>query len=207
MQPHGPLMEEHRLIERMIALVKTEIVRIQIADELDPAFIDLVVDFIRVYADHTHHGKEEEILFPGLMAKGMAPAHEAMLHALVAEHRYARQLTASLVTARNDYVGGNREALGRVVSLMMALTDFYPRHIAREDAEFFPAAMDYLDEGEQADMLDLFLEFDRAVIHEKYGSVVDLLDVRHRTHGERRPIRLRFDHPDSWIHAGIAIDG
>ena len=49
-QPRGPLMVEHRLIERMISLIKAQVSRIQSADEMDPAFIGTAVDFIRVYA-------------------------------------------------------------------------------------------------------------------------------------------------------------
>ncbi len=58
MQPRGPLMIEHRLIERMIALIKKEIQRLQESSTVNPVFIDTAVDFIRTYADRTHHGKE-----------------------------------------------------------------------------------------------------------------------------------------------------
>jgi hemerythrin-like domain-containing protein len=178
MQPRGPLMVEHRLIERMIALMKAEIEKIQAAEEMDPAFIGTAVDFMRVYADRTHHGKEEEILFHDLAAKAMAPAHEAMMGGLVAEHRYARHLTGSLVRARDAYVSGDKEVLGRVISLLMSLTDFYPQHIAKEDEEFFPAAMAYLSDREQEAMLNRFWEFDRSMIHGTYETVVKTLETR-----------------------------
>ena len=173
MQPRGPLMVEHRLIERMIALMKAEQKRIQSAEEWDPAFVDAAVDFIRFYADRTHHGKEEDILFHELATKELAPDHDAMMRDLVEEHRYGRELTGKLVEARHAYVSGDQDALGRVASLLMSLTQFYPRHIAKEDDEFFPAAMDYLDARERTAMLDRFWEFDRSMIHEKYKSVVD----------------------------------
>jgi hemerythrin-like domain-containing protein len=34
--------------------------------KVDPVVIDVAVDFVRMYADRTHHGKEEEILFRDL---------------------------------------------------------------------------------------------------------------------------------------------
>lgn len=58
-----PIMIEHRLIERMISVVKRTLTKITSAEEVDPVFIDTAVDFIRIYADRTHHGKEEDILF------------------------------------------------------------------------------------------------------------------------------------------------
>ncbi len=34
--------------------------RIEKTQSIDPYFVDTAVDFIRVYADRTHHGKEED---------------------------------------------------------------------------------------------------------------------------------------------------
>ncbi|MFX0049145.1 MAG: hemerythrin domain-containing protein, partial [Candidatus Hermodarchaeota archaeon] len=63
MLPIGPLMAEHRIIEKMIALMQKEIEKIKKFNKVNPLFIDTAVDFIRMYADRTHHGKEEDILF------------------------------------------------------------------------------------------------------------------------------------------------
>jgi hemerythrin-like domain-containing protein len=66
MQARGPLMVEHRLIERMISVIKDALVQIESTHRVDPVFVDTAVDFIRIYADRTHHGKEENILFRDL---------------------------------------------------------------------------------------------------------------------------------------------
>ncbi|RPJ15806.1 MAG: cation-binding protein, partial [Deltaproteobacteria bacterium] len=66
MQARGPLMVEHRLIERMLSVIKDALVQIESSQRVDPVFVDTAVDFIRIYADRTHHGKEEEILFRDL---------------------------------------------------------------------------------------------------------------------------------------------
>ena len=58
MMPIGPLMIEHRLIEKMIALMDKEIAKMKKHGKANPIFIDTTVDFIRMYADRTHHGKE-----------------------------------------------------------------------------------------------------------------------------------------------------
>ena len=72
MKPRGPLMIEHRLIEKMFALVREEVQQVKNGKRLDPIFVDTVVDFIRTYADRTHHGKEEDILFRDLEKKSMS---------------------------------------------------------------------------------------------------------------------------------------
>jgi hemerythrin-like domain-containing protein len=46
MLPIGPLMIEHRLIERMIELINTELVKIRETKQVKPRFIDAAVDFL-----------------------------------------------------------------------------------------------------------------------------------------------------------------
>ena len=69
MKPIGPLMWEHRLIEKLVQTLKTEIGKIREQDEINIVLIDQAVDFFRTYSDRTHHGKEEEILFRDLAKK------------------------------------------------------------------------------------------------------------------------------------------
>ena len=40
MQARGPLMIEHRLIERMISIIKDFLMRIESTQEIDPVFVD-----------------------------------------------------------------------------------------------------------------------------------------------------------------------
>ena len=72
MMPIGPLMIEHRLIERMIRLLGERSDEAMEHEEIAPGFIDTAVDFIRIYADRTRHGKEEDILFRDLGAKDLS---------------------------------------------------------------------------------------------------------------------------------------
>ncbi len=66
MLPIAPLMIEHRLIERMIRLMDSEAGRIRQGGLPNTDFINAAIDFIKIYADKLHHGKEEDILFRDL---------------------------------------------------------------------------------------------------------------------------------------------
>jgi hemerythrin-like domain-containing protein len=59
MLPTAPLMIEHRLIEKMIAVIRKEIDRCESEGSINLEFIDAAADFIRIYADRCHHEKEE----------------------------------------------------------------------------------------------------------------------------------------------------
>jgi hemerythrin-like domain-containing protein len=52
------------------------------------------------------------------------------------------------------------------------LAEFYPKHIEKEDKNFFFPCMEYFTKNEQDVMLDEFWEFDRNLIHEKYRKMV-----------------------------------
>src|SRR5512140_1425773 len=99
MQSRGTLMIEHRLIERMLQVIKTVLVTTELNHEIDPVFVDTAVDFIRVYADRTHHGKEEDILFQKMKNKNLSDEDQRTMNELIGEHRYARQITEELVSA------------------------------------------------------------------------------------------------------------
>jgi len=127
---------------------------------------------LRTYADRTHHGKEEDILFRDLAAKTLSPHDQRVMDELVEEHKYGRSLVAKLVQARQDYVQGQEDALPRTLEQLGALVAFYPEHIVKEDKDFFPNSERYLSAEEQESMLQEFWQFDQRMIHEKYRRTV-----------------------------------
>jgi hemerythrin-like domain-containing protein len=189
MQPIGPLMIEHRLIERMITLMRCELTRIKdnVAVDpefafVDPVFIDTAVDFIRTYADRCHHGKEEEILFAALEKKELSLEHQEMMEDLVRDHIWARKTTAALMQAKEGYLLQKKGALEEILEHLGQLVEFYPQHIEREDKHFFVPGMAYFSDAEKAEMLQAMFEFDRQMIHEKYRGVVEGIENRKACH-------------------------
>jgi hemerythrin-like domain-containing protein len=168
-------MIEHRLIERMLELIKRESARIRDTNEINPVFIDNAVDFVRIYADRTHHGKEEDILFRDLAKKNMTSEEKRIMGELIQEHVLGRKTVSDLWDAKKRHFAGDNSALETVVDKLEFLVSFYPRHIEKEDKVFFPAMMKYLPAEEQERMLSEFWEFDRNMIHQKYRDLVEEL--------------------------------
>lgn len=176
MMPIGPLMIEHRLIERVIKVLPGMSKRMTERGEIEPNLIDTTVDFIRMYADRTHHGKEEEILFRDLSKKNLTEEDHRLMGALIDEHVYARRTVKELVAAKESYLKGNKGALATIMDKMEGLVSLYPEHIKKEDRVFFPASMKYFSREEQEVMLKEMWEFDRGMIHEKYKIVAGILE-------------------------------
>jgi hemerythrin-like domain-containing protein len=176
MQPRGPLMIEHRLIMRMISLIGKEVISIEKNSVVNQSFIRSVVDFIRSYADRTHHGKEEDILFRDLAKKQLSSVDKNIMDELIQEHVFGRVTTNEVAALVDLYQKGDTSALPGIASTLRKFVDFYPKHIEKEEKVFFPLSMAYLSEPEQQSMLDEFCEFDAKLIHDKYKSVVEDLE-------------------------------
>jgi hemerythrin-like domain-containing protein len=171
-------MIEHRTIEKVLTLARKEAVRIETGKNADPLFVEIVVDFIRTYADRTHHGKEEEILFRKLKAMPLGEEDRREMAELVEDHRLSRQHVKALSDATERYRFHEIGAADRIVEHLKWLADFYPVHIEKEDKSFFPRTERYFDEAALNRLLQEFYEFDQTMIHEKYNAVVDSLSSR-----------------------------
>jgi len=176
MLPVAPLMIEHRLIERMIFILRDEVELIKKGKMVDPVMIDTAVDFIRFYADRTHHGKEEDILFRELRNKKLSKDQKRMMEDLLVEHELGRKMTKSLIAAKELYRKDDKGSVKEVIECIEALVEFYPRHILKEDAGFFIPVMTYFTPQEQEAMLIEFHEFDRKLVHERYDRIVGKIE-------------------------------
>ncbi|OGS45924.1 MAG: cation-binding protein [Elusimicrobia bacterium RIFOXYD2_FULL_34_15] len=176
MLPIGPLMIEHRLIERMIKILNMKLISISETNILNVSLIDTAVDFIKTYADRCHHGKEEDILFRELKKKKITNEHKKIMDELIKEHIWGREATKRLVLAKENYLNGSKDSINEIIGIMKELIEFYPVHIEKEDKHFFIPIMEYFSKEEKDNMLQESWEFDRKLIHEKYKTIVDNLE-------------------------------
>lgn len=170
------LMIEHRLIERMLIVIKDALLKIEYKHEIDPVFVDIAVDFIRVYADRTHHGKEEDILMRELKQKPLSASDKQVMNELIREHALVRQTTALISNANDRYRSGDEIALIVIANNLKTLIEFFPKHIEKEDKKFYPASRTYFTDEEDEAMLAEFGELDRKMVYEKYKAVVEKLE-------------------------------
>lgn len=175
MKPAGILMIEHRLIEKVLALVGGEIENIEERLSIDKLFLKSVIDFIRTYADRIHHGKEEDILFRDLKTKAMDAHDTAMMAELDEDHIVARHVVSELIQAENRYFDGDKSQLEVIKQRLTFLVEFYPVHIAKEDKDFFIKTQRYFTAEEISRMLEEFNAFDSGMDKEKYNQLYETM--------------------------------
>ncbi len=176
MKPISPLMIEHRLVDRMLALLTREHRRTVETGNVDYEFLDASILFLRTYVDKFHHGKEEDILFKELAEKPLSPEDRNMLNELIEEHGRTRKAVERLEGARRQQVD-KKLAITEITKQMETLTKWYPVHIEKEDRHFFVSSMNYLSEQEQAAMLEKSREFDRSFTQNQFVGIVTELEA------------------------------
>ena len=131
-------MIEHRLIERMVAVMDRQKRTIDSGGAPDNDLLDTAVDFMSNYADRCHHGKEEELLFSKLRTKPMSPDMVQAMDRLIDDHAWSRAEIGRLRELNANSRGGNAAAAAGISGVLGGLVKLYPDHIFREDKQFFP---------------------------------------------------------------------
>ena len=173
LQPIGPLMIEHRLIERLIDELRRETERIRDTRSVDTDLLYRVIDFLHTYVDRTHHGKEEDILFAALEDKPLTDEQRALMSELTAEHETSVELIERLRLLRRKHLAEGEGVLDEIIVVLDELVEFYPLHIFKEDRRFFLPVMAHFTDDEMTAMLERMKSFDQGMIHEKYSRLVD----------------------------------
>lgn len=175
--PVAMLMTEHRLIERVIGVMRRTADGIARGTGVDPRRVATIAEFLRAYADECHHGKEEDILFAALTRRELSSDDAHMMDGLIQEHAWARKTTRRLTDSEIRYSTGETDALDDVRRSLIGLAEMYPRHIEKEDTGFFPASRSYFSDAEWERMAEAFREFDRRLVHERYARIADSLEA------------------------------
>ena len=137
--PTEMLEAEHRVIALIVGAAPVLASRLEEGSSVDHLLITGIVEFMRLYADQCHHGKEEELLFPALAAKGV-PMHGCPIGGLISEHARGRVLVKGLEEAGAAIQKNETDvsARNRLIANLRGIADLYPGHIWREDYMLFP---------------------------------------------------------------------
>lgn len=133
------LVNEHRLILRMIALLKRNAQLTAEGRYTNWQFFLDGVDFIRNYADRYHHAKEEDVLFVALIENGM-PRENSPIAAMLMEHDQGRAHVAAMETAAREALAGQPEREKTIAEHALAYAELLQEHIGKEDDILYPLA-------------------------------------------------------------------
>jgi hemerythrin-like domain-containing protein len=172
------LMNEHRVIERVLASLETFGARITGVGEAERRTVSEYVEFFRGFADRCHHGKEEERLFARMVESGM-PREVGPIAVMLAEHTIGRAHVGALA-AVGDGAGPldpqERESVRRHAGEYAALLR---AHIRKEDGILYPMAIQAVPPSVMDALAQEFAAFERKVTgqaeHERMRALAERL--------------------------------
>ncbi len=133
------LMNEHRVIERVLDALEKGIERIEAGNPPEPRFFLDAAEFMRGFADGCHHHKEEDMLFKEMVAAGM-PTHQGPIAVMLTEHDQGRRYTKAIREAAEVWQEGDESASQQVVTAARGYIGLLRAHIQKEDNILFPMA-------------------------------------------------------------------
>lgn len=156
------MLAEHRNIETVVKSLHDAIEALGRRQRLNVQKLRTVVEFLRVYADERHHGREENLFFPILIKRGV-PAQGCPLAGLNHEHEKGRALVSVLDEWVTSYEQRRPGADHGLRQTLQGITDLYKKHLWMEDAMVFPMAEKLLTEGDEQELSAQFGELDRVI--------------------------------------------
>lgn len=151
------LMQEHRLIERVLDCLEEAAGRLEDEEEIDPGFFIDAAEFIAGFADGGHHRKEEDILFVAMTARDM-PADIGPVAVMLHEHEEGRRYTAGFRGAAEQMQNGNADASADVIRNAFDYVNLMREHILKEDNVLFPMAEQVIAEDEMQQVSQAFMQ-------------------------------------------------
>ena len=155
------MVQEHRLIERMLRVIEDAAMLLERADAVPAEILSGIFDFLQQYADARHHAKEEEIFFPALLARGLEPA-ASVIGGLHAQHEQGRALVAEMRRCLAAVQRGERSGSLAFAAAARAYVELLRVHIRLEDHHFVEYAEEFLSPDDDAGIRARMDEVDRA---------------------------------------------
>jgi hemerythrin-like domain-containing protein len=153
--PLHNLKHEHRVIERALRALDGICMRLEWGDQVPYDALSQLVDFIGVFADRYHHGREEECLFPALARKGI-PHQDGPLQAMEQQHEIERELTAEMRRAIEGFRDVDPESRRNFVEAAGRYSQHLIRHMEKEESILFRIADEILDDEEKTALAEAF---------------------------------------------------
>lgn len=159
----------------MLRILKKVCDRLESGDEVNPEHLDQILNFIKVFADQCHHGKEEDLLFPAMEEAGI-PREGGPIGVMLTEHDMGRGYVKSMNEAVSKYKAGNHKVSSTIVENAESYIELLTPHIEKEDNILYAMADMHLSEKKQEELLEGFEKVESEKIgigkHEEFHKLL-----------------------------------
>lgn len=176
MRPTEILKEEHKEIRRMLKILGKVSEKLKSGERVERDILEKVLEFIKVFADRCHHGKEENLLFPAMEEAGI-PREGGPIGVMLYEHEVGRNAVKGMKEGIEEFYKGNENARKKISENAETYIELLDSHIYKEDNILYPMADMHLSEEQQDELFEKFEEVEKNTIGEgKHQAFLELIE-------------------------------
>lgn len=172
------LKNEHEGILHGLEILEKMADQLESGSTISIADTQSIVEFLKLFADKCHHGKEEGILFPAMEQYGI-PNERGPIGQMLLEHvegrKFIQGLSSSISTDAIDSSDFITNARGYI--------DLLRAHIQKENNVLFPLGDRMIPESEQKRILEEFENHENTAmgpgIHDKLHAMLDTFSKKY----------------------------
>ncbi|KKS12786.1 hemerythrin [Candidatus Daviesbacteria bacterium RIFOXYD1_FULL_41_10] len=165
----GQLKEEHKAVKEALQILHVFAQNLKAGKKVDKADFEKLLEFLKVFVDKCHHGKEENLLFPAMEKAGI-PKEGGPIGMMLYEHSLGRNFIKGMGSAKTG-----RKIADNIEGYCQLLTE----HIDKEDNILYEMADMHLDKATQRELLKKFDLLEKEKIgpgkHEKFHQTLNKL--------------------------------
>jgi hemerythrin-like domain-containing protein len=175
MKPTEQLKAEHEGVKLMLMILNKVCAN---PDEINQEHFTKILEFLKIFVDKCHHGKEEDLLFPA-MEKAGVPKEGGPIGVMLIEHQQGRGYINGMSEAFDKLQKGERKASAKIAENGENYIALLTQHIDKENNILFPMADKMLSKTTQDELAEEFekLEVERIGLgkHEEFHKLLHQL--------------------------------
>lgn len=176
------LVSEHRSIQMKMVVMEGVCNRIETGEAVSPQELDEFLQFISVYVDEVHHGKEEIYLFPALLAAGM-PRSGGLVNQMVTDHRFGESTFEEMKQSAAEYKMNRNGAGARFAESARIYIGQIRKHIDAENNMVFPLIESMVEPEKQRKILVQFNRLESERLSPEQSQAYQALNPTARIRG------------------------
>ena len=174
MRSTGELVKEHDVILKAIETLEKLVELSRRNGGAPVSELRRILEFLKVFVDKCHHGKEEKCLFPCLEKLGV-PREGGPIGVMLAEHEMGRKLVKSIEERLTGYERGETN-LEELLAPCVEYCNLIRQHIWKENNILFPTGEQLMTGEEDASNLSCYGNVEKTVgegVHERMEKLVE----------------------------------
>ena len=168
------LRNEHEGVKIMLRILEQVCKQLESKGSLNKEHFESILEFLKVFVDTCHHGKEEDLLFPALEAVGVPK--EGPITTALHQHELGRTYVKAMNNAFSAFATGDRSSSQDIAQNAQDYISLLKDHIEMENNVLFVAADNRLSRKMQDELFEGFEKIEEQRIgvgkHEEFHGLL-----------------------------------